>query len=36
MDNVYEDFYADKHLFGFSKYKKENPFCDHENKKSNQ
>ena len=25
-DNVYEDCYADKHLFDFSGYKKENPF----------
>ena len=25
-DNVYEDFYADKHLFDFSGYEKESPF----------
>ena len=25
-DNVYEDFYVDKHLFNFSGYEKESPF----------
>ena len=35
MDKVYEDFHADKHLFEFSGYKKESPFYDDENKKSN-
>ena len=33
VDNVYEDFYADKHLFDFSGYEKENPFYNDENKK---
>ena len=33
MDNVYEDFYADKHLFDFSGYEKESPFYSDENKK---
>ena len=33
-DNVYEDFYADKHLFDFSEYGKESPFCNNENKKA--
>ena len=33
MDNVYEDFYADKHLFDFSGYEKESPFYNDENKK---
>ena len=32
-DNVCEDFYADKLLFNFSNYEKENPFCDNTNKK---
>ena len=32
-DNVYEDFYADKHLFDFSGYEKKSPFCNDENKK---
>ena len=32
-DNVYEDFYADKHLFDFSVYGKESPFYTDENKK---
>ena len=32
-DNVYEDFYADKHLFDFSGYEKESPFYNDENKK---
>ena len=32
-DNVYEDFYADKHLFNFSGYEKESPFYNNENKK---
>ena len=32
MDNVYEDFYADKHLFDFSGYEKESPFYNDENK----
>ena len=32
-DNVYEDFYVDKHLFEFSGYEKERPFCNDENKK---
>ena len=31
-DNVYEDFYADKHLFDFSGYKKESPFYNDKNK----
>ena len=31
--NVYEDFYADKHLFDFSGYEKESPFYNDENKK---
>ena len=29
-DNVYEDFYADKHLFDFSEYEKESPFYNEE------
>ena len=33
MDNVHEDFYADEHLFNFSGYEKESPFCNCENKK---
>ena len=33
--DVYEDFYADKHLFSFSGYEKESRFYDDENKKSN-
>ena len=33
MDNVYEDFYANKHLFDFSGYEKESPFYSDENKK---
>ena len=32
-DHVYENFYADKHLFDFSRYEKENPFYNDENKK---
>ena len=32
-NNVYEDFYVDKHLFNFSGYKKESPFYNDENKK---
>ena len=32
-DNVYEDFYIDKHLFDFSGYEKESPFYNGENKK---
>ena len=32
-DNLYEDFYADKHLFDFSGYEKESPFYNDENKK---
>ena len=32
-DNVYEDFYADKHLFDFSGYEKESPFYNDNNKK---
>ena len=32
-DNVYEDFYGDKHLFDFSGYEKESPFYYDENKK---
>ena len=32
-DNVYEDFYADKHLFDFSGYENESPFYNDENKK---
>ena len=31
--NVYEDFYADKHLFDFSGYEKQSPVYDGENKK---
>ena len=34
MDNVYEAFNADKHLFNFSGYKKESPFYDDGNKGS--
>ena len=34
MDNVYEDFYADKQLFDFSGYGRESPFYNNENKKS--
>ena len=30
---MYEDFYADKHLFDFSGYEKESPFYNNENKK---
>ena len=30
---MYEDFYADKHLFDFSGYEKESPFYNDENKK---
>ena len=33
MDNVCEDFYADKHLFDFSGYGKESPFYNAEDKK---
>ena len=33
MDNVYEDFYANKHLFDFSGYEKESPFYNDENEK---
>ena len=33
MDSVYEDFYADKHLFSFSRYEKESLFYNNENKK---
>ena len=33
MDNVYEDFYADLHLFDFSGYEKESSFYNDENKK---
>ena len=32
-NNVYEDFYVDKHLFNFSGYKKESPFYNDENNK---
>ena len=32
-DNVYEDFYADKHLFDFSGYEKESPFLMMKTKK---
>ena len=32
-DNVYEDFYGDKHLFDFSGYDKEILFSNDENKK---
>ena len=32
-DNVYEDFYADKHLFDFSGYENESPVYNDENKK---
>ena len=31
--NVYEDFYANKHLFDFSGYEKESPFYNDESKK---
>ena len=31
--NMYEDFYVYKHLFDFSRYEKEIPFYDNENKK---
>ena len=34
-DNVYEDFYADKQLFDFSRYRKEIPFYNDANKKIN-
>ena len=30
---MYEDFYDDKHLFDFSRYKKESSFYDDESKK---
>ena len=30
-DNLYEDFYADKHLFDFPGCEKESPFYDDEN-----
>ena len=33
MDYVYENFYADKQLFDFSGYGKENPLYNDENKK---
>ena len=33
IDNVYEDFYADKYLFDFSGYEKESPFYNDVNKK---
>ena len=33
MDNVYEDFYAIKQLFDFSRYGKETPFYNDKNKK---
>ena len=33
--NVYKEDYAEKHLFDFSGYAKENPLCDGENKKTN-
>ena len=33
MDNVYEDFYANKHLFNFPGYEKESPFYNDKNKK---
>ena len=29
---MYEDFYADKHLFDFFGYEKESPFHDDENR----
>ena len=32
-DNVYGDFFADKHLSNFSGFEKEIPFYDDENKK---
>ena len=32
-DDVYEYFYADKHLFNFWGYEKESPFYNDENKK---
>ena len=34
-DGVYEDFYKDKNLFGFSDYLKDSKFFDLINKKSN-
>ena len=33
MDNVYEDFYANKQLVDVSEYEKESPFYNDENKK---
>ena len=33
MNNVYDDLYADKHLFNFSGYEKESPFYNDKNKK---
>ena len=33
MENVYENFYADKHLLNFSGYEKESLFYTDENKK---
>ena len=33
MDNMYENFHANKHLFNFSGYEKENPFYNDKNKK---
>ena len=32
-DSVYEDFYANKHLFNFSGYENKTPFYNDENKK---
>ena len=32
-DNVYENYYANKHLFYFSGYENESPFHNDENKK---
>ena len=32
-NNLYKDFFADKHLFDFSEYKKESLFYNGENKK---
>ena len=33
MDNMYENFHSNKHLFNFSGYEKENPFYNDKNKK---
>ena len=36
MDDVYEDFYANKHLIDFSGYEKESPFYNDENNSNQQ